>query len=572
MPVAGAQPPQDIVASAPNVARSPFLDGLAALHSFEYEEANAAFLAAQGQAPAFVLAYWAEALTYYQTLWGKEDVAAGRRALVKLAPSAPARMRRAVSPRERGLLHAVEVLFGDGDPATRHRRYAERMAELHAADPDDADVAALYALALLGTTSRSLIGSHEGHSVGLAGSDVQRQVGAILGRVLASHPRHPGALHYLIHAYDDPEHAHLALDAARTYAGVAPQSSHALHMPAHVFLQLGRWAEAEASDRAAFAASEAWVAAKGLPLALKSYHALAWRQYELLQLGRVAEARGLIDVLAPVVKATGDLTLLSDLSSMRARQVLESRTYAAMANERNFGNAVELAAIGISAARAGNPPLAELARQQLATRAAAPEEGDLRPAIAIMERQVAGLQALAAGDGARAVGILTAATEAELALPPPLGLPIPAIPAPELLGEVLLELRRPAEAAARFEEALRRNANRTRSVLGLARSMAALGRDDEARTRYRAVLESYTNADADRSEVAEARAAVAQPVDAASIPPARVPAGWATAAVPVVAIAAAAAYWAVRRRQSRAPAPLARPPSRQRSPRERKKK
>lgn len=500
------------------VAPPAFLDGLAALHSFEYEAANAAFLRAEREAPGFVLGYWGEALTYSQTLWGKEDVAAGRRALTKLAPSADARARRAASPRERGLLQSADLLFGEGDDTTRHRRYAERLAQLHADLPDDADVAALYGLALLGTTSRSLIGAHEGHSVGLAGSEIQQQVGAILSRVLQTQPRHPGALHYLIHNYDDPAHAHLALDAARTYAGVAPRSSHALHMPAHVFLQLGRWAEAEASDRAAFAASEAEVAAQGRPPAMKSYHALAWRQYELLQLGRMAEARTLIDVLAPVVTSTGDLTLLSDLSSMRARQVLESGQYAAMANERNFGNAVELAAIGISAARAGNPSLAELARHQLASRATAPEEGDLRPAIAIMEREVAGLQALAAGDGAAAVAILSAATDAELRLPPPLGLPIPVIPAPELLGEVLLDLTRPADAAERFGQALARNANRTRSVLGLARAMARLGRHDEARTHYRALLDSYATADADRPEIVEARAALAGDPAPASAP------------------------------------------------------
>ena len=140
------------------------------------------------------------------------------------------------------------------------------MAGLYARDPADPDVASLYALALLGTMSRSLIGyvdAHEGHSTSLAGSETQTRVGEILGAVLKAHPEHPGALHYLLHNYDDPAHASLALDAARVYAKVAPQSSHALHMPAHIFLQLGLWADAEASDRAAFAASEAWVKRKG---------------------------------------------------------------------------------------------------------------------------------------------------------------------------------------------------------------------------------------------------------------------------------------------------------------------
>ena len=133
------------------------------------------------------------------------------------------------------------------------------------------------------------------------------------------------------------------------------------HMPAHIFVQLGRWADAEASDRAAFAASEAWVTRKGLPPAMRSYHSLAWRQYELLQLGRFRDAALLIDEIGPVVEATGDLTLVSDLASMRARQIVETRRWEAMANERNFGNVNELCAIGFSAARSGNPALAELA-------------------------------------------------------------------------------------------------------------------------------------------------------------------------------------------------------------------
>ena len=255
-------------------------------------------------------------------------------------------------------------------------------------------------------------------------------------------------------------------------------------MPAHIFLQLGRWADAEASDRAAFAASEAWVERRGLAPAMRSYHALAWRQYELLQLGRVSEAAALLGEIEPVVKATGDLTLLSDLASMRARQVVESAQWERLARERNFANVNELCAIGFSAARSGNPALAEMARAGLAGRATAPEEGALRPAIAIMERQVAGLIALAGGRGDEAVQILRAAARDELKLPPPFGLPIPIIPAPELLGEVLLELQRPAEALDAFAQALARNANRTRSVLGSARAAARLGDAETARRHY----------------------------------------------------------------------------------------
>ncbi len=497
-----------VSAQSGSQAEPAYREGLAALHSFEYEDANAAFLQAQRADPGFPLAYWGEAMTYHQTLWGHEDVAAGRRALARLtarAQPAPA------DARTRGLVGAAAVLFGDGEAAVRRQRYADAMAGLYTSNPADPDVASLYALALMGTMSRSLIGyvdAHEGHSASLAGSATQARVGDILGQVLQAHPEHPGALHYLLHNYDDPAHARRGLEAARVYARVAPDSSHALHMPAHIFLQLGMWTDAEASDRAAFAASEAWVKRKGFAPAMRSYHSLAWRQYELLQLGRFRDAALLIDEIGPVVDATGDLTLVSDLASMRARQIVETRRWEAMANERNFGNVNELCAIGFSAARAGNPALAEMARQGLAARATSPQEGDLRPAIAIMERQVAALIELAAGRRAEAVEILRAATRDELRLPPPLGLPIPVTPAPELLGEVLLEVGQPAEALEAFGQALARNANRTRSVLGSARAASALGQTDVAREHYRQVLANYEHADPVLPEIGEARSAV----------------------------------------------------------------
>jgi tetratricopeptide (TPR) repeat protein len=382
---------------------------------------------------------------------------------------------------------------------------------MHAEWPDDAEVATFYALALLGTMSRGLAGStgaHEGHSAALAGSEIQKRVAAILERVLRSHPEHPGALHYLLHNYDDPEHARLALTAARTYARVTRGSSHALHMPAHIFLQLGMWRDATLSDRAAFAASAAWVKVKGLSPALRNYHALSWLQYELLQRGRYAEAAATVSEIAPVVKTTGQLTLLSELASMRARYVIETRRWDLIAGERNFANVNELFAIGASAARTKNLSLAGMARQALAERAQSQQEGDMRPVIAIMEREVAALLAVAEGRGDRAIEILRAAAQAELQLPPPLGPPKPIKPAPELLGEILLELGRPRDAIEPFRQALQRNANRTLSLLGLARAAAALGDIAAAREHYRALVANYDEADSDLPELKEARAAL----------------------------------------------------------------
>jgi len=235
-------------------AQPAFLRGVAALHNFEYEDSNEAFKEAQRIDPGFAMASWGEAMTYSQTLWRHEDLAAGRAALARVGAGAGYDPAASRTPKEEGFLQTVRILFGDGDAAARHERYAAAMGQMYARYPTDAEIASFYALALLGTMSRSLIGfteSHEGHSEGLAGSETQAHVGAILQKVLAAHPNHPGALHYLLHNYDDPAHARLALPAARRYADVAPQSSHALHMPSHIFLQLGMWHDAAHSDYAA---------------------------------------------------------------------------------------------------------------------------------------------------------------------------------------------------------------------------------------------------------------------------------------------------------------------------------
>jgi tetratricopeptide (TPR) repeat protein len=534
--------------AAQSSAQPHFVRGLTALHTFEYEDANEAFREAQRVDPDFAMAFWGEAMTYNQTLWRKEDISAARRTLNRLASSPAARAAKATTPTEKAFIEAVETLFGQGDPATRHRQYADAMARLYERDGDNPDVASFYALALLGTMSRSLIGHEdvrEGHAHGLAGSEVQTRVAAILEKTLQSHPDHLGALHYLLHNYDDPEHARLGLAAARTLEKLAPDSSHARHMPAHIFLQLGMWRDAASADRAAFEASSAWIARRNLPPTLRNYHALAWLEYELLQRGRYREAWETIGEIEPIVKATGSVPLQSDLSSMRARFVIETRRWQLLAGQRNFANVDDLFAIGVSAARTRDMNLAETARQALAERAQSEREGDLRPAIAIMEREVAALIRLAAGRTDEAIEMLRNAMRDELALPPPLGLPEPVKPATELLGEVLLESGRPREAVEPFEHALRRNPNRTLSVLGLARAAAALGDTATARIRYRELLANFDDADSDLPELAEARRALAQP---AAAPPSSVSRGVVMIAVIGLVAAGCAALIVVRRR------------------------
>lgn len=484
-------------------AQPSFLRGLSALHNFQYEDAVEDFREAQRIDPGFAMAYWGEAMAWNQTLWLDQDAAQARAALARLAPTPEARAAKAGTDREKGYLRAVEGLFGSGDRAVRDRAYAEAMARLAAAYPEDPDAQAFHALALMGTTARSPAlfgdGDDDPHAHALVGSDVQAEVGAILEKVLLRHPDHPGALHYLIHDYDDPGHARRALPAARAYARLAPVSSHALHMPAHIFLQLGLWDDAARSDEASFLASEAWVKGKGLPIGMRDYHSLSWLLYESLQQGRYQKARETLDLMGPAVDATGSTRLKAIQSDMRARYVVETRSFQELATATDFGTTSELFAIGMSAARRADPRAAELARAELARR------GRRQADAAVMEKELAALLAMGRGNGEEAQARMREAVDLERRLPPPLGPARPLKPASELYGEILLDLGRPREAAAAFERALAVWPNRSLALLGLARASAALGDSDSARRHYRRLLVNWGSADASLPERKEAR-------------------------------------------------------------------
>jgi tetratricopeptide (TPR) repeat protein len=241
-------------------AQPSFVRGVLLLHSFEYDDAIAAFKDAQRIDPAFAMAYWGEAMCYNQTLWYNENLEKARAVLARLAPTRAARQAKAPSPREKGYLDAVERLFGEGAKAARDRAYADRMGELSRQFPDDDEAAAFYALSLLATIPS-----------GQRDTTISLKAGGIAAAILKKNPEHPGAAHYALHAFDDGEHAAMGLEAARIYARIAPASSHARHMPSHVFLPLGMWDEAAASDESAFAASVERVKRLGLTMAQAEY-------------------------------------------------------------------------------------------------------------------------------------------------------------------------------------------------------------------------------------------------------------------------------------------------------------
>src|SRR5689334_854795 len=264
-------------------AQAHFLRGLAALHSFWYEEALDAFRESTKVDPDFAMGYWGEAMTYNPPLWSEQDINPARAALMKIKDTAK------MTDRERAYVDAVRALYGQGDKPARDAAYSAAMERVYLAYPDDLDAAAFYSLSLLGMAS------------GTKGYRLQAKAGAIALDVYQKNPNHPGAAHYIIHAFDDPDHAILALPAARRYASIAPEAHHARHMPAHIFLQLGMWPEAAASNEAAWESSDAWMKRKNLPVSVRDYHSLHWLLYVYLQQGRYNDAEKLLNLMKKVM-------------------------------------------------------------------------------------------------------------------------------------------------------------------------------------------------------------------------------------------------------------------------------
>ena len=267
----------DFPTSGAKAAQAHFLRGVAALHSFWYEEALEAFQAATKVDPDFMLGYWGEAMAHNHPLWNEQETDAARKVVAKIRDTGK------LTPRESAYLNAVKALYGEGDKHARNLAYAAAMEKIYRAHPDDLEAASFYALALLGAVRPVDKGYR-----------LQMQAGAIALDVYEKNPNHPGAAHYIIHAFDDPEHAILALPAARRYAEIAPDAHHARHMPSHIFIQLGMWPEAAASNESSWATSDAWVKRKNLSLSLRDYHSLHWLLYVYLQQGRYTQAEELL--------------------------------------------------------------------------------------------------------------------------------------------------------------------------------------------------------------------------------------------------------------------------------------
>jgi hypothetical protein len=446
-----------------------------------------------------------------------------RAALARLAPTRAARQAKAATPREKGYLDAVERLFGDGDKTARNRAYADRMAELTRQFPDDDEAALFYALALLGTIRE-----------GQRDPVTSQKAGSIATAILKKNPEHPGAAHYALHAFDDGEHAAMGLEAARIYARIAPASSHARHMPSHVFLPLGMWDEAVASDESAFAASVARVKRLGLSMAQADFHSLSWLHYEYLQQGRFAKAREVMRTVSDVVsgfsrtsapggppeggrhdagrhaeseigRGFSSTSLKSELGSMRARLVVDAGAWSDMRGQGNFENIDELFALGYAAVRLGDTARGTAAAEQLRTAMSQVGDTDAKEIAGISSIALQGVLRMAANDRAGGLKALAGGRGVEAKRPKPIARPYPIKPAVELYAEALLESGDAAGAVAQFKASLARTPRRAASLLGLARAAAKAGMKAESVKAAKDFLAAWHLADAGRPELAEAK-------------------------------------------------------------------
>ena len=492
----------DFPTSGSPEAQVHFHKGALLLHSFEFDDAREEFQKAHQIDPGFALAYWGEALTHHKLLWQRHDQKAGQAALEKLASSAEARLEKAPTEREKGYLRAAEVLFfGKGDKKARSRAYADAMGQLTRQFPDDLEAASFYAVAILGTTD------------GERDFRTYMRAAGIVEEVFAKNPQHPGAVHYLIHSYDDPVHAPLGLRAARVYAKIAPAAAHALHMPSHIFVALGMWRETAASNVDSWAAADARVKRKGLTVKDRSYHALWWLHYTYLQQGRYREAEKQLQIMEEDVAELSVPITRRHMAAMRAAHVVETRQWdmAARAADLDLTGVRSERAVahwfttGVAAAKQGHVRAARQALAALQEKAGATAKSyaSQQQAGRAMELQLRSLIALAAGDNKKALQLIKQATAVEDEMPLTYGPPSPVKPSHELFGELLLEAGQPAEARDEFERALERAPRRALSLLGLARAAAKAGNAAASKNAYRELQDVWSQADSDLPELKE---------------------------------------------------------------------
>ncbi len=477
--------------SCSSAAQSALLQGIAQLHSFQYAAAENAFTEASHSDQKCAVAYWGLAMSSYRPLWDGADEKAikkGRHFLDQIQNDWP------VSRREHEYIDAIAIIFSDnrrlGDE--RIAAYSRAMAEIAKHYPDDGEAQAFYALSLLALP-------HDD-------TKLREQVIAILNKLMAAQPEHPGAVHYLIHATDTAELAPQGLEAARRYAKIAPDSSHALHMPAHIFVRLGLWQESVDSNlAAAAAAAEATKNHMGEPQ--YQFHAMDFLDFSYLQLGEEAKAQQVVEDLNKVTGAS--LGWIKNLRViLTTRNLLELHRWKDALAVAPQGDAFEFQLVyalrATAAARTGDPHAAEENYKNLKSAMKKQKRGRDTRLEDYRRQEVEAWIAFAKGDNKKALKLMrSAANKQDQEDSGDF-----TVPAREMLADMLMELHRPAEALGEYESVLEISPNRFNDLFGAASAAQMAGDSSKAKSYYSKLRENCPAA-ADREELQKIKMAAA---------------------------------------------------------------
>jgi tetratricopeptide (TPR) repeat protein len=501
--------------SCNRAAQMQFNHAVAWLHSFEYEEAEKAFRQVTVSDPRCGMGYWGIAMSSYHPLWAPPSSAELQKgaSAVEKGKAAGARTQR-----ERDYLAAVEVFYRDADNVdhrTRTFAYSEAMKRLHQNYPSDSEAGVFYGLTLIATGMMS-------HDKSYAR---EKEAAQILNRVLAREPQHPGVSHYLIHSYDYPALAELALPAARRYAKIAPASAHAQHMPSHIFTRLGLWQEGIRSNLDAEASAKAFAVRNHLSGVWdEQFHAMDYLTYAYLQGAQDKRARGVLDELNEIPKAEPEsFKVAYAVAAIPARYALERRRWDEAAKlelpplggfpwQRFRGAEAHIYfARALGAARTGDIKSATREVNKLAAirqeLVAAQAKGDYDWAKQVEIEGMVASAWLAHADrrDEESLRLMRAAADLDDATDKHPVTPGAILPAREQLGELLLELKQPAAALREFETSLVQAPNRFNSLYGAARAARFAGDQKAATSYYGKLVDLVRNADSTRPEIEEAK-------------------------------------------------------------------
>ena len=479
---------------APAVQAS-FERAVALLHSFWWQEGEKTFREALELDPNCAIATWGIATI----LIGNPFGAGPAPAQAQQAKEAIERGRAigAKTERERFFIEAVAEYydrFGDRPHGARIKSLSDAFEVMAKRFPDDDEAQIFSAIYLTATQSPS----EKTFASAL-------KAAAILEGQFRKHPDHPGVAHYLIHSYDYPPIAGKGLTAAKRYSEIAPSAPHALHMPSHIFTRVGAW-----QDSARMNERSAAVARAGKEFN-DQLHSMDYLVYAYLQLARDADARRVVEEAQSVRSTSPAPATPYALAAIPARYAVERGAWKEAArlepqeNRFRFTVAFTHFARALGAARSGEPAAAERDLQELARIAAAlAKDAYWSTEVEVQRLAAAAWIAHAKGDREGALNLMRASAELEAKSEKSAVSPGRLVPANELLGDMLLEHGKPAEALAAYEQSQVRDPNRWRSLSGAGQAAARSGNRDKARYYYGRLVE-LAGAGSERPELRAAR-------------------------------------------------------------------